>query len=249
MSISLGTKSGRAIVQAGWADAPWLGEEIIERMKGNTPAHLIEARMFGYPSIGSGNVYPIPLEEILIDPFEIPPHYKFMYGLDVGWNKTGALWAAVNPEDHTIYIYSEHYQGESLPELHAAAIKSRGEWMRGAIDPASRGRSQADGEKLFNLYKKAGLKILKAKNEVNAGVWNIWQLLELGKLKIFKNLRNFQREYMVYRRDEHGKIVKENDHLMDALRYIVNNIEIARPKPPSFAGLGAKGYAGKRYDL
>ncbi len=240
-------KSSRAIIQAGWLDAPHLAPEMIERMKANTPPHLLEARMFGYPSLGSGNVYPVPLEEILIDPFQIPAHYKHMYALDVGWNKTACLWGAINPEEGTIYIYSEHYQGESLPSLHASSIKSRGEWIRGVIDPASRGRSQVDGRNLLDLYKKEGLKIVEAKNEVESGIYRVWNLLELGKIKIFKNLKNFQKEYIIYRRDKNGKIVKENDHIMDCLRYIANNVEVATQKPVK--DRKGAGYGGRKYNI
>jgi hypothetical protein len=240
--------SSRAVIQAGWYDAPWLDAVTIERMKQNTPPHLLEARMFGYPSIGSGNVYPVPLEDILVDPFVIPSHYKHMYALDVGWNRTACLWAAVNPDDGTIYIYSEHYQAETLPELHAASIKSRGDWMFGVIDPASRGRSQIDGKKLIDIYKKCGLKITEANNEVESGIYNTWQLFELGKLKIFRNLKNFQKEYMIYRRDDNGKIIKQNDHLCDCLRYIVNNIRCARQRPVKNSNNGAN-VSGRRYNL
>lgn len=241
--------SGRAVVQAGWLDAPWLDRDTIERMKMNTPPHLLEARMHGYPSIGSGNVYPVPLEDILVEPFTIPAHWKHMYALDVGWNRTAALHAAVNPEDGTVYIYSEHYVGDARPEIHTAAIKARGDWVRGVIDPASRGRSQVDGQKLMDIYKRLGLKITDAKNEVESGVYNTWSYLSNGRLKVFNTLVNFQKEYMVYARDLNGKIIKANDHLMDCMRYIINNLHVASQKPHR-GPHGNGGTSGRRkYDI
>jgi hypothetical protein len=45
--------------------------------------------------------------------------------------------------------------------------------------------------------------------------------LSEGRIKVFKTLTNFLNEIRVYRRDEKGKVVKSNDHLMDAFRYLM----------------------------
>ena len=209
---------GRAIIQAGWDDAPWLSDEVKAEMLASTPPHLREARSKGIPGLGSGAVYPISVDDIKVDPFEIPAHYRKMYALDVGWNKTAALLAAVDPDTDTIYIVAEHYMGDARPEIHAAALKSWGEWIPGVIDPASRGRSQVDGQKLMQIYKQIGLRIKDAKNQVEAGLYYTWDRLSCGKIKVFSNLSNFFSEYIIYRRDINGKIIKEKDHLMDCLR-------------------------------
>jgi len=49
-----------------------------------------------------------------------------------------------------------------------------------------------------------------------------------GNLKVFNTLPNFAKEFVLYRRDEKGRIIKENDHLMDCLRYIQNNLQRAK---------------------
>lgn len=218
-------KTAKAVVQAGWDDAPWLEEDAKQRMLDDTPPHLRAARSKGIPAMGSGNVYPIPFEEISCAPFQIPQHYKRMYALDVGWNRTAVLWAAIDPDTDNIYIYDEYYHGKEEPAVHAAAIRGRGGWIEGVIDPASRGRSQIDGQQLLAIYKspELGLRLYPAKNEVESGIANTWQKLSTGKLRVFSNLTNFAREYLVYRRDENGKVVKDNDHLMDCMRYIINN--------------------------
>ena len=237
----------KAVITAGWDDAPWLTEDAKRRMLEDTPSNLRDARSKGIPAMGSGNVYPIPLDEITVAAFDIPPNWKRIYGLDVGWNKTACIWAAIDPNSDTIFIYDEHYQGQAHPAIHAEAIRSRGSWITGVIDPASRGRSQVDGQNLMQIYKDLGLKLWPAKNEVEGGITNIWNRLSTGKLKVFKHLINFQKEYLLYRRDEHGRIVKENDHLLDALRYVVNNLNKAKAKDQgSTSGV----YSGTRsYDI
>lgn len=240
-------QTAKAVIQAGWDDIPWLEDKKKRDMLEDTPPSLRDARSKGIPSMGSGSIYPIPLEQILIEPFEIPKHFRRMYALDVGWNKTACLWGAEDPNTGTLYIYDEHYMGESPPAVHAQMVKNRGEWIYGVIDPASRGRSQIDGQSLMTIYKSMGLKLFPANNEVEGGINNVWNQLSTGKIKVFKTLMNFQKEYMLYRRDDKGKVIKEEDHLMDAWRYLVNNIKRAR-SPVSALGGGT--YNGtKRYDI
>lgn len=205
-----------------WDDVPHLTEEEKRKTLARTPPQLQEARSKGVPTVGEGLVYPIDPKNITVDDFVIPIHFKKAYGMDVGWNNTAAIWGAWDIENDIIYIYSEHKQGQAEPVVHAKAIKARGEWIKGQIDPAARGRSQVDGEQLYMLYRKEGLKISPANNAVEAGIFNIWERMSTGRLKIFKSCTMFLRELSLYHRDEKGKIVKTNDHLLDGLRYLLN---------------------------
>lgn len=241
-------QTNKAVVQAGWDDVPWLTEASKRQMLEDTPPNLRDSRSKGIPAMGSGNVYPIPLESIIIDPFEIPPHFRRLYALDVGWNRTAVIWGAEDPNTGTIYLYDEHYLGEMPPAVHAQGIKNRGAWIYGVIDPASRGRSQIDGQSLMVVYKQMGLKLFPANNEVEGGINNVWNMLSVGKIKVFRTLQNFQREYMLYRRDDKGKVIKEEDHLMDCFRYLINNIKRART-PGSALGGGGNWDGTKRYDI
>ena len=220
--------SFKAIVQAGWDDAPWLEEEEKAKILDASEPHLRETRRTGVPSMGSGAVFPITLEQFIVQPFEIPRHYKRLFAMDVGWNRTAALWFALDPHTDTLYVYDEHYVSEQPPAVHAAGIRSRGDWIPGVIDPASRGRSQGDGSQLMQSYKDLGLNIVKANNDVEGGIQEVWHRLSSGKIRVFSHLQNFAKEYVLYRRDEKGRVIKERDHLMDCLRYGVIEINRAR---------------------
>lgn len=215
------------MVQASWEDVPHLTTEQKESLRNSYPEYQRDARTKGIPQLGAGAIYPVPESEILIDPFNIPPYWPRGYGMDVGWNRTACVWGAVDRETSppTIYLYSEHYRGHAEPSVHAAAIRNRGEWMRGAIDPASRGRGQKDGDQLWQNYLDLGLHLAKAINAREAGIFEVWQALSQGRLKIFRTLQAWLAEYRLYRRDEHGEIIKENDHLMDATRYFMTTME------------------------
>lgn len=234
--VQANKKNYRAVIQAGWDDAPWLTQESKERMYKTTLPHMIEARSKGVPSLGSGAVYPVPIEQIVVPPFKIPDYYRRMYALDVGWNKTAALLCAIDPDTDTIYITHEYYVGDVRPEIHGLSLKTWGDWIPGVIDPASRGRSPTDGNKLMSIYKAdIGLNIRAANNEVQTGLAWTYERLSLGKIKVFSTCINFFEEYMLYRRDMDGRIIKENDHLMDCMRYIINNLQVATTKPTSAA--------------
>lgn len=234
-------KGYKAIIQAGWDDAPWLDPKQQEKILEASEPHLRETRRTGVPSMGSGAVYPITLDQVMVDPFEIPRHFKKLYALDVGWNRTACLWLALDPNTDTIYVYDEHYIAEMPPAVHASSITSRGQWIPGVIDPASRGRSQGDGSQLMQTYKDLGLRIVKANNDVEGGIQAVWQRLSIGKIKVFSTLHNLAKEYVLYRRDEKGRVIKERDHLMDCLRYGVVEINKARSidqmsRAPVYAG-------------
>ncbi len=209
------------LIECGWEHVPHLTEEAKEQMLRETQPYLREARSTGEPGLSAGAIYPIGLEHVTVEPFAIPIHWPKAYALDPGWNRTAALWIALNRDDGTAYLYAEHYRGQAEPTIHATAIKARGDWIPGVIDPGSRGRNQNDGKQILADYQAAGLNLQMANNAVEAGIQAVWERLSTGTLKVFNTLANFQIEYRMYRRDEDGKIVKKFDHLMDALRYLV----------------------------
>lgn len=209
--------SSRYLVTADWDDVPHLDAAAKAELLSSFAPHQRDARTKGIPALGSGAIYPVPWEDITVAPFQIPDYWPKAFALDVGWNKTACLWGAWDQGSSILYVYSEHYKGQDVPLIHAEAIKARGAWIPGVIDPAAQGRSQRDGEQLIADYRKYGLNVKPADNAVEAGIYEVWGLLTTGRLKIFSILGNFKDEYRMYRRDEKGKIVKKNDHLMDCL--------------------------------
>lgn len=207
-------------VQCDWTQVPHLTPAEIDRLISTLPPYQLEARSKGIPSIGEGAIYPVSESLIKIQPFEIPSHWPRAFGLDVGWNMTAALWRAHDRDTDTIHLYSE-YRGEKAPPvIHAEAIKARGAWIRGVIDPASFGRGQADGEQLIEIYRKLGLDLSPANNRVEPGIQEMFQRMTLGKLKVWATCSGWWEEFPLYRR-KNGVVVKEKDHSLDASRYAV----------------------------
>jgi phage terminase large subunit-like protein len=213
---------GKHVSSCTWDQVPHLDEKEKAGLLRSIPPYQKDARSKGIPSLGSGAIYPVAESDITVDDFSIPDGWPRAYGMDVGWNMTGGVWFAQNPDTGVIYLYAEYYRSKAEPVVHAHGFRAKGEWIPGFIDPASRGRSQKDGFRLLDMYLDLGLKIEPALNARESGIQLVYELLSSGRLKVFKDAcPNWLKEYRMYQRDEKGNIVKKDDHLMDATRYFV----------------------------
>lgn len=235
----------RFTLTMGWDHVPHLSEETKAKLLMAYPPFEREARRNGTPQLGSGAIYPVSESEFVVDDFQIPDHWPRVYGMDVGWNRTAAPWGAWDRDADVVYLYAEHYRGQAEPAIHAEAIKARGQWIPGVIDPASRGRTQDDGSQILQMYIDLGLNLETAINGVEAGIYEVWQRLSTGRLKVFKSMSNWLSEFRLYRRDDKGKVVKQNDHLMDATRYLImSGLDRAKTKPVNKPKVSDYGHGG-----
>lgn len=219
------------VMMADWWDVPHISEKQRDVLLASIPPFQRDARSKGIPQLGSGAIFPVPETDIMVDDFEIPVHWPKLYALDVGWNNTAVVWGALDRETGVAYIYSDYKRSEAEPAIHTEAIKARGDWIKGKIDPAARGRSQIDGVQLMQSYIDLGLNLDVAQNAVEAGLYKVWEALSTGRLKVFKSCSKWFEEFRIYRRDAKGKIVKVHDHIMDTTRYLYMSIEEAEVKP------------------
>lgn len=214
--------SGKFTMNAGWDHVPHLSEEQKREDLARIQPFQRKARSEGIPTLGAGAIYPVPEEIVLCDPFDIPDYFHQAFGFDVGWKRTAAIWGGIDTNTDILYLYSEHYVGEAEPPIHAAAVRARGAWIPGVIDPASRGRGQRDGQRLLKDYVDLGLDLHVSENALEAGIFEVWTRMSTGRLKVFKTLANWIAEFRFYQRDEKGRVKDgQNDHLMDATRYLV----------------------------
>ena len=211
----------KTLVNCGWDDVPHLTEEMKQSMESGMLPHLKEARRNGRPILGSGAIYPIPEEDIVYSGIEMDKYWRVGCGFDVGWKKNAAVWGAYNSANDTIYLTDEYYRGYAEPAVHAQALLARGKKIPTMIDTAAHASGQFDGKVLFTSYQDLGLHLINANKAVDAGLLEVYQRLSSGRLKVHKNLMNWWSEFRIYRRDDKGAIVKKNDHLMDATRYLV----------------------------
>lgn len=157
----------------------------------------------------------------------------------------GSDFGTFNPQVYLeVYIY--YKRGERLPYLYVdneyyycgresrkqkepaeyvkdfAAFRAGKKYHSIIIDPSA--------SPLIASHRNAGDKVLPAKNDVLKGITAVHTLLNTGHLLINKRCKHLIDEFGLYSWDEkkaeHGKEepIKENDHALDALRYIVNTM-------------------------
>ncbi len=221
---------GKAVIRAGWADADHLNSEMVDGLRKSLRPHEVLAREFGEPAVGRGRVYPVDEKDIRVPRFVIPQHWKRCVGVDFGWsNPTAAVWLAQDTDNDIVYVTDIYWASERVPAEHAEEILRRGAWVPAVCDPAGQAIGQKDGVSMVEMYAAAGLRFDMADNGVEAGLMQVLERMRLGKLRVFDDVDGWWREFRLYHRDAKGRVVKRDDHLMDAMRYaVVSGLNVAR---------------------
>ena len=197
------------------------------------PPYEREARAKGIPILGSGRIFPIAEEPITVEAFKIPDHWPLIGGLDFGWDHpTAAVKTAWDRDNDCMYVCDAYKRREATPLIHAASLKPWGDipwaWPHDGLQ-----HDKGSGVQLAKQYKDNGLKMLANKitfedgsNGVEAGIHQMLERMQTGRLKVFGHLSDWFDEFRLYHRKD-GKVVKEFDDLMSASRYAMMGLRFA----------------------
>jgi len=176
-----------------------------------------------------GLVYPEFSREVNVAEHDLREGWGRVRGIDYGYtNPFVCLWGALD-EDDRLHIYDEHYRGKTLIGEHAEAIKRRAGSYRFTV-------SDHDAQDSAEL-SHCGVSTRPAQKDVIRGIQKVKARLALQadgrpRLTISPKCVNLLREFGSYRwnetkegRNDKEEPVKENDHAMDALRYMVMEID------------------------
>lgn len=221
----------RLLISATWDDAPHLDDEAKKQLLVSIPEYQRDARTKGIPQLGAGAVYPFPESQIRVSDFELPRFWPRAFGFDCALaGTTAAAWGALDRETGILYIYSVYRRSQAETAVHAEAFKARGLWIPAVGDAAD--IIDADRFQFIDRYRAHGFHVELPDKSVETGIQSVYDRLSSGTLKVFASCTAWFEEFRLYQRDDRGRIVKKNDHIMDATRYLIHTgIRRALPEP------------------
>ena len=240
-------KDGRCFVGGTWDEVTHLTDDVKKDLISSMLPHEIEARTKGIPVVGTGKVFTMAEADFIIPPIEIQKHWGIVYGVDPAATSPGT-WGAVllahDRDKDIVYVIKDYKMSNLNLSAHAKNIKNMlpdGQYdaVYGLIDPAGAGENQETKVQTFtalrlehNLLLHKALKINNAKeitiNKIRERIlkkkFKICHSVENGFKKGCYNLID---EWRMYSRDEEGKILKKNDHCLDALFYGLGGLHLS----------------------
>lgn len=219
--------SSQFFMMKGWDDAPHMTDEKRERLLEQYPAHQRDMRSKGVPMLGHGRIYDLGEEFISCDAFEIPKHWFVINGMDFGWDHPQAHIQLVWDRDSDDFYVTKGWKAsKTSPNDAWGATKKWAEGVPTAWPADGLQTEKGSGKQQKDYYEEAGFNMLfehatwvDGSNSVEAGLFELRDLMQKGKLKIFRGVRDAFDEILQYHRDERGKIVKTVDDILDAIRY------------------------------
>jgi phage terminase large subunit-like protein len=224
------------------------------------PIHEREARANGVPVLGSGAVYPVTEDTIREQAIEIPKLWTRIAGMDIGGqdHPTAVVWLAHDRDNDVVHVTDVYrknnkgMEGTAPIATHASAIKAKGKWIPVAWPHDALQRDKGGScEQIAEQYRAEEVAMLPeramfedGKSGVEAGISEILERMQTGRLKVAAHLNDWWEEFRLYHRKD-GIIVKEGDDALDAMRYGIMMLReaIMKPEPKAARRVGG-GWAG-----
>jgi PBSX family phage terminase large subunit len=202
-------------------DNPFIPKEEIDKAKEELPENRFEQEYMANFKKTEGLVYKEFERERHVTTEQPTSVAETLVGIDWGYtNPAGVLRIRVDRDNH-YWIDSEYYQrGRTTEQIvdYAKSLKP----TRVYPDPAEPDR--------IEIANRSGLNCLEVSKDIEAGIDSVVTLFKQNRIHIHPSCKNLILELETYhypekRPDQNEKEtpVKENDHLMDCLRYVLHN--------------------------
>ena len=236
-------QTGQSLTNATWDDASetvmslkghkgHLDEGVMQQILSSYSPHEREMRRYGRPSIGSGLIFPIQEEKLMIDPMPMQDHWPRIAAIDFGWDHpTAVVWGAIDTEEEVFYVYDCYRMSKASPTVHSQTIRTRPHFIPIAYPHDGNRRDSMGNPGLADQYRNLGCNMLlehftnppalgenKGGNSIEEGLMAMLQAMENDKFKVFSTLSDWFEEFRMYHR-KGGKVVPIRDDIMSATRY------------------------------
>lgn len=221
-----------------------LPDGYVDTMLASWSKERIEREIMGSDDTFEGMVYTEFDRSVnVVKPFRLPDTFTRRVGIDHGFRNAAAWIYGALDHDGNMWVYREYYEKEKLIEnICKDNIKLIGpeKIEQARIDPSVKATRGATGRSDFDVYLEHlpnGFPLLMAQNDVTSGIDRVKSYMrpdKFGKprLYIFESCVNLIDEILQYRWEEQlssrqGKVnekekpVKNHDHAVDALRYLM----------------------------
>ena len=243
----------RAITTMGLRDAVHIRPERYASLIAQYPKHEVVSRIEGGIMRGVGRVFPFSEEAVSETRIrEIPEEWYKLWGLDFGiGHPFAAVLAAHDRDADVIHVLRTIRMVDALPLSHSVPIKMIGADVPVAWPQDGTHRDKGSGEPLAKLYKAQGLRMLPAHAtfpdgsiSTEAGILEMQQRIETGRLKVAADLADWFDEFRGYHRDADQQIVKVKDDIMSATRVAVmakrfaKQVQLGSKRPSALPNAG-----------
>lgn len=217
----------------GTLDNPYVDpQEIVDIEKRTHPTIFRQEYEASFEQM-TGSVYPMFKRDLhVIRPKAFPEEWDYAVAMDWGSrNPTGVVFSRVDPTGG-VWIYDTLYDSGKTAMEWSEIIKCRPDFQRvnsWIIDPSALAQAREFGQAgiFFHSYSPETNQRI---NDVNIGINLVSQFLLEGKIRIFEHCEELITQMEQYQwepsrsrlgADPKPKPLKVNDHLPDALRYLV----------------------------
>lgn len=206
--------------------------KIYEDMKAEQPRRYAVAGL-GEWGIADGLVY----DRWEVGGFDIqnlpdPWKYRHVFGLDYGYTNdpTAFIAMAVNPVDKVIYIYDEHYEKRMLNNDIAAMLIKKGYSKERIRADSAEPKSNEDLRRMGITRVSAAA---KGKDSIINGISRLQEYRMIVHPRCVNTIAELSSYCWDTRRDDPiNRPIDSDNHLMDAMRYAMEDIKFFRPGKP-----------------
>lgn len=208
-------------------DNPFLPPSFVENLKKEYAGTVFYDRyILGKWTLAEGLVYPMFGDSCIVR--DIPDTGDYYISIDYGTHNpfSAGLWCVTKTDAVRIgeyYYCGREERKEKTPEEYYSEIKR----LAGGRDIKCLIVDPSADAFIATVKKHHEFKVRGAVNDVLPGIQTTAEMIASGKLKIHESCEDAIREFGLYRWDEKAesdRVVKENDHAMDEIRYMVMTV-------------------------